>query len=75
MEKQDPALFEIYRKLMWHFYIYLDIHHVHGSVNSFKSWADYLFPILDGAPKDIQVPVADEHISKMMASRAQRLIE
>jgi len=33
-----------------------------------KSWTDYLCPTLDGVLKGIQVPVGDEHITKMMVS-------
>ena len=37
LEKQELALFETYRELMYHFYIYLDVHGGHkGSSNSLK---------------------------------------
>ena len=48
--------------------ICLDIHRGRGIVNSLKSWTDYLFPVLDGVPEYIQVPVTNEHIVMMMAS-------
>ena len=68
LKKDDSALFETYRELMCHFYICLDIHRSPGSMNSLKSWTDYLFPVLDSVLEDIQVPIADADISKMMAS-------
>ena len=37
LKKEDPTLFESYRELMCHFYICLDIHQGHGSINSLKS--------------------------------------
>lgn len=64
LEKKDPALFETYRELICHFNICLDVHQGRGSVNSLKSWTDYLFLVLHGIPEDIQVPVTDEHISR-----------
>ena len=46
LEKHEPALFETYRELMYHFYICLDVYGDYkGSSNSLKSWVDYLFPL------------------------------
>ena len=53
LEKDRLALFETYRELICHFYICLDIHNTRGIVNKMKVWVDYLFPILDDAPKKI----------------------
>jgi len=67
LKKDDHVLIEN-RELMCHFYICLNIYRGRGSVNSLKSWTDYLFPVLDSVLEDIQVPIADADISKMMAS-------
>jgi len=57
IEKDDPKMFETYRELMCHIYICMDVHNARGNANGIKVWADYLFPILDGAPKDVQFPI------------------
>jgi len=60
LEKQEPALFETYRKLMCHFYICLDIHGGYkGSSNILRSWADYLFPSLENAPEEARFGVVE----------------
>ena len=53
MEKDDPEMFETYRELLCHFYIYMDVHNTRGNTNEIKVWADYLFPILDDAPEEV----------------------
>ena len=72
MEKDDPEIFKTYRKLMCHFYICMDIHNAHGNANEIKGWADYLFPILDGAPEDVQFPISKENIRQQMISNAHK---
>ena len=63
LEKQEPALFETYRELMCHFYIYLDVHDGYKrSSNNLKSWADYLFPSLEKAHKKAHFGAVDEDI-------------
>jgi len=63
LEKQKPALFETYREMMYHFYIFLDVHGGYkGSSNSLKSWADYLFFSLEKAPEEAQFGVVEEDI-------------
>jgi len=53
LEKQEPTLFETYRELVCHFYIYLDVHGGYkGSSNILKSWADYLFLTLEEAHEE-----------------------
>ena len=48
LEKQEPVLFETYRKLMCHLYICSSMHGIHkGASCSSKSWGNYLFPILE----------------------------
>jgi len=67
LEKQESALFETYKELMCHFYIYLDLHGGYkGSSNSLKSWADYLFPTLEEAPEEARFTVVEEDILRMM---------
>ena len=52
LEKQEPALFETYRELMCHFYIYSSMHgNPKGTSSSSKSWENYLFPNLEDAPE------------------------
>ena len=51
MEKDDPEMFETYQKLMCYFYICMDVHNTRRNANGIKVWADYLFPVLDYAPK------------------------
>ena len=53
MEKDEPGMFEIYRELMCHFCICMDVHNTHGNANGIKVWVDYLFPVLDSAPEDV----------------------
>jgi len=45
--------------VMCHFYICMDDHNARGNANGMKVWADYLFPILDDAPEDVQFPISD----------------
>ena len=37
-------------------------------MNGLKSWANYLFPTLEGNLDEIQSPVAENDIARMMAS-------
>jgi len=37
LEKDEPAMYEKYTKLMCHFYICLDLYPSHGNVNILKS--------------------------------------
>jgi len=53
MEQEQIEKDEIYRKMMCHFYIYMDVHNAHGNANGIKVWADYLFPVLDDAPEEV----------------------
>ena len=48
---------------MCHFYIYMNIHNTRGNADEIKIWADYLFPILDGGPEDVQFLISEENIS------------
>ena len=31
-----------------------------------EAWADYLFPVLDGAPEEVQFPISDDDIIRVM---------
>ena len=55
---------------MCHFYICMDIHNTCGNANGIKVWADYFFPVLDGAPEDVQFPILDDEIHQKMVSSA-----
>ena len=66
LEKNDPALLETYHELMYYFYICLNINRVRGSTNSLKTCVKYLFPVLDGILKDLQLLVEDAQIANMM---------
>ena len=68
MEKEDPEMFKTYRELMCHFYICMDVHNARKNANRIKVWVDYLFPILDDAPKEVQFLISDDDIIRMMAS-------
>ena len=73
LEKQESALFETYRELMFHFYIYLDVHGGYKeSSNSLKSWAYYLFHTLENASKEARFRVVEEDILRMMKEHDHR---
>jgi len=63
LEKQEPALFETYWKLMCHLYICSRMHGSHkGALCSLKSWENYLFPNLEGTPEAAHCGVVNEDI-------------
>jgi len=64
LEKKEPAIYETYRELMYHLYICLDLRPSCGTTNGLKTWVDYLFPIMGGPLKDLQVPVDDRRIAR-----------
>ena len=64
-EKDNPEMFKTYQELC-HFYICMDVHDTHGNVNRIKVWADYLFPVLDGALENVQLPIPDDDINQKM---------
>ena len=70
MEKDDPEMFETYQELMCHFYISMDVHNTHENANTIKVLVDYLFSILDGAPKDVQFSIPEDDIRQKMISSA-----
>ena len=70
MEKDDPEMFETYQESICHFYICMDVHNTSGNANGIKVWADYLFPILDGALEDVQFPIPEEDIRQKIISSA-----
>jgi len=39
-----------------------------GNANGVKVWADYLFSVLDDAPEDIEFPISDDNIRRIMVS-------
>ena len=41
-------------------------------MNGMKVWAEYLFPILDDAPEEVQFLISDEDITQMMAASGHR---
>ena len=58
---------------MCHFYICLDVHRGYkGSLNSLKSWADYLFLTLEEAPEEARFGVVEEDILRMMREHNHR---
>ena len=71
LEKDDPALFETYRELMYHFYICLNVHNARGVANGMKIWQDYLFFVLDDVLKEVQFSISDEDIARVMAASGQ----
>ena len=72
LKKQEPVLFETYRELMCHFYIYSSMHdNPKGTSSSLKSWGNYLFPNLEDAPGAAHYGVADEDIFRRMKKHAQ----
>jgi len=68
IETDNSEMFEMYRELIRHFYICMDVHSAQGNVNGMKVLVDYLFPVLDDAPKEVQFPVSDDDIIRMMLS-------
>ena len=70
MEKDDAEMFKAYQELMCHFYIYMDVHNARGNANGIKIWADYLFPVLDDVPEEIQFPISDVDINRKVISSA-----
>ena len=48
----------------------MDIYNTRGNAKGIKVWADYLFPLLDGAPENIQSPISDDDIHQKMISSA-----
>jgi len=72
MEKEDLKMFETYQKLMYHFYIYMDVHNARGNVKGMKVWADYLFPVLDDAPQEVQFLISDVDINQKMTSSGHK---
>ena len=70
MEKDDLEMFGTYWELMCHFYICMDVYNTHGNENWIKVWADYLLPILDDAPKDVQFWISKEDIHQKRISSA-----
>ena len=72
LEKQEPVVFETYRELMCHFYIYSSMHGNHkGASSSLKSWGNYLFPNMEDAPKAAHRGVANEDIFRRMKEHTQ----
>ena len=53
IETDNSEMFEMYRELIRHFYICMDVHSAQGNVNGMKVLVDYLFPVLDDAPKEV----------------------
>jgi len=72
LKKDDPEMFETYWALMYHFYICMDVHNTRENANGIKVWADYLFPILDGAPEDVQFHIPEEDIRQKMVSSTHK---
>ena len=51
---------------MCHFQICLDLSDGCNNVNGMKTWADYLFPCLDGSPEEISFVDIDEEVKTRM---------
>ena len=69
IEKDEPALYEMYRELMCHYYICLYLYPSRENINSLKSWVEYLFPVVDGPLENLYTPISDKRISKAMKAR------
>jgi len=66
LKKKEVAFYEIYRELVCHFYICLDLHPSHGTTNGLKTWVAYLFPAVGGPLEDFQAPVENRRIVRAM---------
>ena len=66
LEKKELALYETYRELMCHFYIYLDLHPSRRTTNGLKTWVDYFFPAMGIPLEDLQAPMEDRRVAKAM---------
>jgi len=53
LEKDKPAMYEMYRELMCHFYICLDLYPSRENVYKLKTWVEFLFPVVDGPLEDL----------------------
>ena len=53
IEKDEPALYEMYRELMCHYYICLNLYPSRENINSLKSWVEYLFSVVDESLENI----------------------
>ena len=43
-----------------------------GIVNGMKVSTDYLFPVMDDAPEEVQFPILDDDIIRMMVSNGHK---
>jgi len=66
LEKNEPMLYETYRELICHYYICLDLYPSSGNLISLTSWIGYLFTTVDGPVEDLQAPVVEKKIAKVM---------
>ena len=66
LEKDEPVLYETYRELICHFYIYPDLYPNRENVNKLKSWVEYLFPVVNGPLENLQTPLSNKKIAKAM---------
>ena len=65
-------MFETYRELMCHFYLYASVYdNPKGASSSSKSWGNYLFPNMEDAPEAAHYGVADEYIFRRMKEHGQ----
>jgi len=46
----------------------MDVHNARGNAKGMKVWADYLFPVLEDAPQEVQFPISDTDINWKMTS-------
>jgi len=50
----------------------MDVHNARGNVNVMKVWANYLFPILHDAREEVQFPISNNDIIRMMVSSGHK---
>ena len=55
LARDEPELYEVYRELMCHFYICMDITRTKGNLVGQKDWADYLFLNLSSTHEEVQI--------------------
>ena len=48
----------------------MDVHNARENANGIKVWVDYLSPILDNAPEEVQFPISDTDINRKMIFNA-----
>jgi len=66
--KDEPTMYETYRKLICCYYICLDLCPSHENVNNLKSLVEYVFSVVDGPLENLQTSVSDKRITRAMTA-------